>query len=880
MREELRDIIPNDEQQLVIAAQYELDELERKEKLPDSEYLERIEEIKKNPDEKEREIQLQDFLNWHISVSEYEEKKIKNWGWIREVNEKYGIPADRALEERHVEALRLRPQLQRLQNYHERIGSHVMRNVDVPGLSDEEVIQMYKRVTSGVDNETLNRMLNADTRGRIDDSRKERITRAIEKFKVDAENLKKQIDKVKRTLVLDDAAELDVTEAIRGLDIEIRGLDEEANQIIADIDSFKLSTEEADFSMTPAEIKAIVKGFKDRLKDLKLHQLAKYNARVAATNTLIDELLNDDKIDSETKTMLEGLKISEIAEGVVKDWRTSKYLSDIDYNRLVEVNKAVAEVRDKMGKGPGSGDGTGSDGGTGTEDTDTLEQDIAWIEERIEYIDSEIKDDMSKDDAERLKQDVLMIAERIVEFNVKLANNKDKLSEEKYNEYLDRINDAQANLADLNARLYVVEKEESDFKILSEKLNTLNIEVTKFRDLIEALYGFVSKDAVQVLENDLNTFDGRLDEIKKDIEESHKQGKLDENQYSQLMKKVEEIEKVLKAAHEKVKDPGMIMDADIFALLNQQIDGIEAALDKLEEQVDKLEKPIKDKATRKQIDAIIMKLEAEIELIGKHLEMYKDQDPEKYEATKERLDKVKERLDKISKNYRKKCPLLVRAVKSAKDFYKKHKKAVLIAAGLAAIALIHATVGPILIPAIMHGNIMIGATAPALRGFTGFVNNILGGMINASCNVHGVWSLASGAIINPSVASTSLLKGLAISGIGTTALVAPVVIAIKKLVQKMKNADLKKKFTEGIEKGKEKAKKKKEEKEKKPKKRNTGKLVEEEIAQLVRDYRKSGMSLEEFCEQEELTEEEKTILQIYEQKVQERQVETGGKGRR
>ena len=79
------------------------------------------------------------------------------------------------------------------------------------------------------------------------------------------------------------------------------------------------------------------------------------------------------------------------------------------------------------------------------------------------------------------------------------------------------------------------------------------------------------------------------------------------------------------------------------------------------------------------------------EMLGKIfenlLEDNKDKDEQAYKSTKERLRDAKKKLETLGKQYRRKCPLQVRAVKSAKNFFKKYKKILLIIAGLAAFAI-------------------------------------------------------------------------------------------------------------------------------------------------------------------------------------------------
>ena len=249
----------------------------------------------------------------------------------------------------------------------------------------------------------------------------------------------------------------------------------------------------------------------------------------------------------------------------------------------------------------------------------------------------------------------------------------------------------------------------------------------------------------------------------------------------------------------------------------------------------------------------------------KLLEQYKDEEnKEKYNSTLEELNKLKTKLNEVNGEYRKKCPLMVKAVKSAKNFFKKHKKICLIIAGLAAMALVSSHV---LIPAIMHGNILLMNQIPALRPFIRFTNNILGGMIGATIKTVSIgnssfagWVLANGTIINPSCAASSLLKGLAISGVSSTLLVAPLVVAIKKLVEKMKTVELKQRLSEGLEKGKATVKNTSDKAKEKIK--NVKSVMPKNYDKLFKEYMNSEMSLEEFCKEKELSETEIKIIKL------------------
>ena len=138
-------------------------------------------------------------------------------------------------------------------------------------------------------------------------NRKDTIERDIINYKNGVEKIKSSFDNVKLKLVLDDSVSFDVTEAIRGLDNELRELNQEAENLIAEMDAFKLSFENVEFSMTPAEIRKTIKSFKERLKELKQHQIDRYNSRVNATNKMIEELRgkNQDVLNPEVVAMIQ-----------------------------------------------------------------------------------------------------------------------------------------------------------------------------------------------------------------------------------------------------------------------------------------------------------------------------------------------------------------------------------------------------------------------------------------------------------------------------------------------------------------------------------------------------------------------------------------------
>ena len=122
---------------------------------------------------------------------------------------------------------------------------------------------------------------------------------------------------------------------------------------------------------------------------------------------------------------------------------------------------------------------------------------------------------------------------------------------------------------------------------------------------------------------------------------------------------------------------------------------------------------------------------------------------------------------------------------------------------------------------------------------------------------------------------------LAISGIGSAALVAPVIVAVKKLIEKINIAELKQKLETGKNKmvegtkkvynaGKEKASEMKERAKSRSAVNQASKAMKLEMYKLFSDFNKSGMTVEEYCEKNELTEYQISILKAHVELIEEK----------
>jgi len=108
----------------------------------------------------------------------------------------------------------------------------------------------------------------------------------------------------------------------------------------------------------------------------------------------------------------------------------------------------------------------------------------------------------------------------------------------------------------------------------------------------------------------------------------------------------------------------------------------------------------------------------------------------------------------------------VKGIKKAGEFLRKHKKKILIAAGL--VAMVAAIGYPVIVPAIMHANSVLWHALPFAQGFLHACNmNVLGPMIGASYLETGLWTTAAGQLINATAATDSILAALGVSALTT-----------------------------------------------------------------------------------------------------------------
>ena len=882
---DFKDMVPSEEQQLYINAKLELDALERKIKVSDGDYQAMVDEMNASIDPGQKE-NIRKWLERYISVSEYLRLKEENERWINEINEKYGL-VENENNELRIEANRKRQQLVRLKTYFNRRNQEFLNSRDISLLSDDEIIQEYNKFEYEYGKDTLKDMINEDiriklgksTNDRKDDSSKEELEKMIKKFNEDVEVTEKHLYEAKASLVLGEIEDLSTLDVINGLDSEVKALGSKCDELVAAMDEFKLNYKEITLSTDYKEVTKKLTKIRRMLGDVKRTQVRQYNIKVDATNLAIEELrkLNDFNINEILSQLPE---LNHYDKKISWDTSVSSYMDVVDYNKLVEVNRKILEIKNNFVKHDEVVNQNTTNDNNDNLFVEQLESDIKLIEDDIRRLDVDVDFNMSDDNIPGLRDNINIQSDNLNTFFAKLEKYKEELSQDKYNEFIERYNNCCKDLMDLNNKLNCPKEDFSEIGKNNKIYNDLMYRAKSIAGsldnldlLVQSLFG---KTGLNVKEKYLELLHGHyeadLESLEKLVEEKYnfEPKEIDINQYDNLKKEISKLKELIDNIDGKLREPGMVNDASVNSVLSEELESLNKEISDLRTEIKVIDGKFKHD-DRKKYNLKVKQLENRLSKVGNFVKEEKDN------SLMDKYNEVKDNFNGLIKDYSKKCPLGIINRRSAKNFYKKHKKIILISAGLASLVLVSS---PVLIPAIMHGNIMLGFCNPALRGFVKFSNNILGSLIRATKEVTQagtIWRLANGTILNPTAAATSLLKGVALSGTGHLALASPLLVpvtyslvtGIKKLTEKMKTKGLKQKLMEEKDKFKEKMLAEKDKVVKKVKNKSSSdkskvrradKDALAEMTLMLAQFRKSGMSLEEFADEYGLDEKEVIII--------------------
>lgn len=585
-------------------------------------------------------------------------------------------------------------------------------------------------------------------------------------------DIKRKINKIKKQ-------NFALSNSLLGDFIEI--YEEELEELIAEAESIpEAEYDEKIVSEKLSEVREALKEFKQSIEK-------KYIEDAKFINDSIESLTSDTTLTEEEKRKIpEKIDLDALIPLENIQWNTKLRLN---YHSISEKQRMIDEILESKGK-------TSEEKPEETTKPDEEEKKPTYetLQAKLQKINDEYTALEKKDIKDITEEEIDKILESIVE--VTNLCNSASLEPIQKTEITEKLDEIRNNATALRERKKT-EDPKTPYEYYKDELSETEKEVKNLEIKSSPLDAGeeVTDEEINELNRLIKESNANLDELEEKIKKDHDDKILDDTQFQNLDKEIKaqrnEIEEIKGkiTAHHKLKADGIKKP--------ESIEELTALIDKFKETVDKAEKPI-DKDKRNELNQLQKIIYSSIVDLKKELKKSK-KDEAKYNEEKRKLDEQKQRFFEISKNYRDKCPKKVKAVKSAQDFYRKHKKIILISLGLTILA---ATI--IFVPgvgnAIMQGNIMMGNKIPFLRPFAHLENNILGPLIGAKKLANGIWLSSAGLPLTMGFESESLLLAIAYAAAKTVIKSSAVVALLKKtklLDGKIKKAQakIKSKFT-------------------------------------------------------------------------------------
>lgn len=557
---------------------------------------------------------------------------------------------------------------------------------------------------------------------------------------------------------------------------QFKNISDELNELVTEYDNLKTQSNEIKsiidkystnfYTISSSELETRITNLRFKIREIKKQQVTQYNNMVTVLNNRIAALKNNlNGLPEELISKINELPNSfDLCNIEIRQYNQTNYLDSLDYSGLRKLLMLTSKLEEqKQGLQPQMPDLDGqNDGNSGDTSENDQEQTVTPFEElnaELENIRNDLETKLAL--GPLTEGELKEFENRIASFENKLASHN--LSQEDYEKLIAKLNEIKGNLPQkLN------NGENLGFKEYDDQANDLKERLNKFNN--EQLDPALA--AKEITEKELENLTKQLTEIEKDVNNlketiENNKNSLSEEQYNNLSKKISTLTDEISKTKEKLKNHQQLQKEGFFDKLDGTLKGLEDGITAFEQEIAKANDPI-PKEQRSKLEQMQKKLEDEIIKIEEEIEKHKDEDKEKYQSSIDRLNKCKERLEEAKNKYRSKCPFLVKATRKATEFYKKHKKAILIVGGLVAIALT-LVAGHFCIPYIMQGNILIANKIAALRPLLLGMNNGLGNLINATFVTNangGFWRLASGAFLNSQSGTFSLLKGIALNATG------------------------------------------------------------------------------------------------------------------
>lgn len=673
----------------------------------------------------------------------------------------------------------------------------------------DEDVDATMELTTSVNN------LIREIKGLMEKSANERVT----KYVSDIERIERHMNLIISKMNNDLSVLHDVSGEVSELVSEYEGVRKEFNEIVE-----LLNSEISDpYVVSPNELNDRLKKIRADIRLIKNKQINNYNRMVTILNNRLDTLagrLGD--VPEELRTQLASMLSVERLETYnyeVTKYNVRDYLNYLNYEKLkeqllltVEIEKAIDNAH-VAGRSPESNltddDNYSREDDLSIDPVEALDVELKSIEDKMVELHESYKDDMTDEELNKFYEEINNVENLLDIVKLNLVDADDHIKND--DKLLERVRKGEETLDNLKHRhnqLFATRIDGNDLKgnVYTACMTSLTMLHDKIENTVNMLIDPAFEDK-NVSKNAINVFMNNLDKLEQEVKhfeqmvEANKDSFNDE-QYKNLTDGIVGLNEFIKNGRDNVNSFIVLKESGFFDLLTDDLDGLDEALNKFEDAIDvaSVDKDGNDikikKEERKVLDNMHKNIVQMINRIETNLEKYKETDSDKYNEEVEKLNDYKAKLEKLEKKYHSKCGFFVRTVRSAKKFYKKHKKAILIAAGLVSIALL---AKPVIIPALMHGIELIAPYCPGISSVSNFLGKLIGASITET-SVNGVvvnaWRFASGLMLTPIHTSTSLLKGIAmvagntaLLGVGGAGLIGSAVMSLKALTNKMKKKD-------------------------------------------------------------------------------------------
>lgn len=581
------------------------------------------------------------------------------------------------------------------------------------------------------------------------------------------------------TRLVNDNNEIDVNSLLEELTKDVVKLDGISKRVNNKNSTYNIQADEN--RIVDDRLKYSLKELRSKLITIKKVHMMKYNSLVRNLNKKITELKN-------------GNFYGEVLEKVNKlELLDEKNMNTIRYNQYrYLLGLEISKIKD----------------------TESIVEEISRIDNSLSELDKEREiiendlihlEDEYKTIADNMETSSLKVAElvslkdkianftnlELFNFKTKFVGLKNGIDEDKYSklsEFVENVEDRLSNFT-IDKLVDFANKEELKKEVESLSIQTndfINNNITRFGDIK------ISSDMAELFDKELDEFYNKIEILEEKIDAFDYK---EENEKKPLMDKMKELKAKVDKAKERYRLNIIQEEANMNTV--NYLDNLEKVISDLEGVVDKCVAPI-EREDRKKINKIFNKIEKEIRFLEKEIVHYKEDDVD-FKAKLDRLNLSKDKMDTLRSKYSEKCPLRIKAYKSAGNFYKKHNKMTLLGAGLASMVITLRTV--LTVPLIVANEILASSTGKLGVVFKK-INDILIYLSGVKREGDSL-VMANGLKIDSTAVTSSLLKSLAVNGVELKQ-AFPVIDSIKKLNLKMKIHEGKEKLVDKYYEDKEK----------------------------------------------------------------------------